>query len=223
MTRHGRASRNCVNGVCVQGTVICLRLTRGRRRRRWLARASMSMRCGLQTLLEAARFVELQEEFEKQQLVTLHAAGNYNILNCLLETIKNNFLLVARYYVPDILTVYSFVYCSTSCSYVEQRTTMEVMGRGGCVYLAKRRVDWWTVFSKSGSLGAARGGDRRFRERIESGRGRAHTIFVEWPSLSSLSQRAMDATRYSGRPPPPPPPSLPLPEHGFLCVRPKIR
>lgn len=37
----------------------------------------MSMRCGLQTLLEAARFVELQEEFEKQQLVTLHAAGNY--------------------------------------------------------------------------------------------------------------------------------------------------
>ncbi|XP_050057623.1 max-binding protein MNT-like isoform X1 [Aphis gossypii] len=34
----------------------------------------MSMRCGLQTLLEAARFVELQEEFEKQQLVTLHAA-----------------------------------------------------------------------------------------------------------------------------------------------------
>lgn len=57
--------------------MICLRLTRGRRRRRrWLARASMSMRCGLQTLLEAARFVELQEEFEKQQLVTLHAAGN---------------------------------------------------------------------------------------------------------------------------------------------------
>jgi len=54
--------------------VICLRLTRGRRRRRWLAWASMSMRCGLQTLLEAARFVELQEEFEKQQLVTLHAA-----------------------------------------------------------------------------------------------------------------------------------------------------
>ncbi|XP_025416573.1 max-binding protein MNT-like isoform X1 [Sipha flava] len=34
----------------------------------------MSMRCGLQTLLEAAQFVELQEEFEKQQLVTLHAA-----------------------------------------------------------------------------------------------------------------------------------------------------
>lgn len=77
VTQHGRASRDCVNGVCVQGTVICLRLTRGRRRRRrWLARASMSMRCGLQTLLEAARFVELQEEFEKQQLVTLHAAGN---------------------------------------------------------------------------------------------------------------------------------------------------
>lgn len=77
VTRHGRASRDCVNGVCVQGTVICLLLTRGRRRRRrWLARASMSMRCGLQTLLEAARFVELQEEFEKQQLVTLHAAGN---------------------------------------------------------------------------------------------------------------------------------------------------
>lgn len=32
--------------------------------------------------------------------------------------------------------------------------------------------------------------ERRFRERIESGRGRAHTthcIFVGWPSLSSLS------------------------------------
>lgn len=50
------------------------------------------------------------------------------------------------------------------------------------------------------------GGQRRFRERIESGRGRAHCICGM--TFVVLSLTTCDAVRWSLLPPPPPPSSL---------------
>jgi len=63
------------------------------------------------------------------------------------------------------------------------RRKSKVIGgaRGLCAFRAGLRVGRARRCVDRGSplVGEGRGGQRRFRERIESGRGRAHTVFVE--------------------------------------------